>query len=39
MLPRSSVLYDPEYEADLKYLKANMTFEKLNQMRTAGVKL
>lgn len=39
MLPRSSVLYDPEYEADLKYLKANMTFEKLNQMRAAGVKL
>lgn len=32
---RSSILYDPEYQADLDYLKANMTFEKLSQMRAA----
>ena len=38
-LLRSTNLLDPEYQADLNYIKANMTFDKLSQMKAAGVKL
>lgn len=36
---RSSTLLDPNLQSDLNYLKANMTFEKLNEMKARGVKL
>lgn len=32
-------MLDPNIQADLAYLKANMTFEKLNEMKARGVKL
>lgn len=38
-LPRSIILNDPNLQADLKYIKSNMTFEKLNEMKSRGVKL
>ncbi len=38
-LPRSAAMLDPNIQADLAYLKANMTFEKLNEMKSRGVKL
>lgn len=38
-LPRSSAMLDPNIQADLAYLKANMTFEKLNEMKARWVKL
>jgi len=38
-LPRASAMLDPDIQADLNYLKANMTFEKLNEMKSRGVKL
>lgn len=38
-LPRSSIMLDPNIQADLNYLKANMTFEKLNEMKARWVKL
>lgn len=38
-LPRSAAMLDPNIQADLAYLKANMTFEKLNEMKARWVKL
>lgn len=38
-LPRSAILLDPNYQADLAFIKANMTFETLSQMKKDWVKL
>lgn len=38
-LVRSTWLYDPDIQADLAYLKANLTFDKISEMKKSWVKL
>ena len=38
-LVRSTWLYNPDIQADLAYLKANLTFEKISEMKKSWVKL